>query len=99
MLRARLTAIRKEQGLLTAADDFTTEEGFNALEHEFEVLGKLLNDEWKDVKTMLRKEILGKRPARRKKQKGKGYQELKEFVEAGREIPTLAEVDSDADDD
>ncbi len=96
VLKARLTAIRKEHGLLTEADDFTTEEGFNALEHEFEVLGKLLNDEWKDVKTMLRKEILGKRPARRKRQKSKGYQELKEFVESGREIPTSTETVGDA---
>ncbi len=57
MLNARLLALRREHGLLTAADDFTTEEGFNALEHEYEVLGKLVREKWTDVKQMLKREF------------------------------------------
>lgn len=57
---ARLTALRKEHGLLTPSDDFTSEEAFDELEREFEVLGQLLRDEWKGVKQMLKKEHMGK---------------------------------------
>lgn len=81
VLEARLTATRREYGLLTEADDFTTEEGFTALEHEFEVLGKLVRDEWTDVKKMLRKEFYGgiRETMRAKKpQKSKEYRELSE---------------------
>lgn len=81
VLKARITAIKKEHGLLTKEDVFTTEEGFDELEHEFEVLGKLLSDEWKGVKAMLRSEILGgKRSSSRKKKAGKEYLELRDFV-------------------
>lgn len=83
VLQARLTAVRKEYGLLTEADDFTTEEGFNALEHEFEVLGRLVREEWTEVKKMLKKEFYaGLREATRKKkpQKTKEYEELKRQV-------------------
>lgn len=88
VLSARLTALRKEYGLLTEADDFTTEAGFNALEHEFEVLGRLLNDEWKNVRTMLRKEFsAGLRATMRKKKpvKSKEYLELQQFALSQRE--------------
>lgn len=87
VISARLTAVRKECGLLSAADDFTTEEGFTALEHEFEALGKLLNDEWKGVKSALHKEFAyGIRATmrKRKRSKSKEYNELKDFVLAQR---------------
>ncbi len=79
LLEARLTSIRAEHGLLTEADDFTTEEGFNALEHEFEVLGRLVRDKWTDVKRMLRKEFFDgiRATVRGKKgQKSEEYTEL-----------------------
>ena len=88
VLGARLTAVRKEYGLLTEADDFTTEEGFNALEHEFEVLGRLVRDEWTDVKKMLKKEFYsGIREAMHKKKakKSKEYLELRQHVLSRRE--------------
>lgn len=79
VLGAELTAVRKEHGLLTSADDFTTEEGFNRLEHEFEVLGKLVRNEWKEAKKMLRMEFYeGIRATMRKKKtkKSKEYRAL-----------------------
>ena len=85
VLCAEMTAIRKEYGLLNASDDFTTEEGFNALEHEFEVLGRLVRDEWTDVKKILRKEFYGGIRAamhKKKPQKSKEYLELREQVNA-----------------
>lgn len=57
VLTARLNALYKEYGLLTGAEDFTSEEGFNALEHQYETLGKLLKENWKTVKKTLRKEF------------------------------------------
>lgn len=93
LLGARLTAVRKEHGLLTEADDFTTEEGFTALEHEFEVLCRMLTDEWQKVKAMLRKEMFDSiRATMRKKKpkKSKEYLELQQFVrsrEEGAETP------------
>lgn len=57
VLQARLTAMRREYGLLSGGDDFTTEEGFNALEHEFEVLGKLVREQWTEVKKILKKQF------------------------------------------
>lgn len=84
VLSARLTAVRKENGLLSEADDFTTEAGFNALEHEFEVLGKLLVDEWKNVKTALRKNFYGdiRSSMRKKNAKTKEYAQLQQFVQS-----------------
>ncbi len=58
LLEARLTALRREHGLLSG-EDFTTEEGFNALEHEYEVLGRMVREEWEGVRKMLRKEFYG----------------------------------------
>lgn len=93
VLGARLTALRREYGLLTEADDFTTEAGFNALEHEFEVLGKLVREEWTGVKKMLRKEFYGGiRAAMRKPapSKSKQYNELSGKVKKRREAEKTA---------
>lgn len=57
VLQARLTALRSEYGLLSEGDDFTTEEGFNALEHEFEVLGRLVREQYAEVKKILKKQF------------------------------------------
>ncbi len=85
---ARLTAVRRECGLLTEADDFTSEEGFNALEHEFEVLGMLVREKWTDVKRILKQEFKDSIRATvkgKKGQKSKEYTELSEEVRARRE--------------
>ena len=55
--RARLLAIRKEHGLLTDADDYTSEEAFGELEHELEVLTFYARGEWKTAKQILRREL------------------------------------------
>lgn len=80
MLEARLTALRAEHGLLTEGDDFTTEEGFNALEHEFEVLGRLVRDKWTDVRRMLRKEFFNGLRATMRGQKGQMSGEYTELA-------------------
>ena len=56
--RARLLAIRKEHGLLTDADDYTSEEAFGELEHELEVLAFYARGEWKSAKQLLRRELM-----------------------------------------
>ena len=55
--RARLLAIRKEHGLLTDADDYTSEEAFGELEHELEVLTFYARGEWKTAKQILHREL------------------------------------------
>lgn len=87
VLQARLIALRREYGLLTAADDFTTEEGFNALEHEFEVLGRLVREEWTDVKKILDKEFrshLFETMHAKKPRKSREYEELSAQVRSRR---------------
>ncbi len=84
---ARLTAVRSEYGLLTAADDFTTEAGFNALEHEFETLGRLVRREWTDVKKILKKEFSDSIRAvmrGKKGQKSEEYRKLSAEAQARR---------------
>ncbi len=85
LLEARLLALRREHGLLKAGDDFTTEAGFNALEHEYEVLGKMVREQWEGVKKTLRKEFYGNlRAVVRKKnaRKSERYGQLSEGAKA-----------------
>lgn len=58
VLHARLTALRKEHGLLADTDDFTSEEAFSELERQFEALGELVRGEWRSAKRLLREEFL-----------------------------------------
>ncbi len=88
LLRARLTALRKEHGLLTDTDDYTSEEAFTELEREFETLGEMVRGEWKDAKHLLRQEFrrtlkqsFAEKFARRKAQAAK-TQETEETQEA-----------------
>ncbi len=57
---ARLTALRKEHGLIADSEDFTSEQAFTELEHELEVFTKFVRGEWKNARQLLRKEIFGK---------------------------------------
>ncbi len=59
LLHARLTALRREHGLMTELDDRTSEAAFNELEHELEVLAHYVRGEWTSAKRLLRREILG----------------------------------------
>ncbi len=81
MLTARITALRSEKGEFSAGDDFTTEEGFDELEREFELLGRLVRDKWTDTRKILKKEfyasIRATMKAKRPK-KPKAYKKLRE---------------------
>ncbi len=102
MLRARYTALRSEHGLRGDAD-FTTEEGFNELEREFEALGRLVRREWTDVKRMLRKEFYGslRTVMRGKKgEKSAAYEALVSSAQARRaqgEEPPIGEGTKDSE--
>ena len=53
--KARLLALRAQHGLLTDADDYTSEEAFTELEREIEALGSVLLEQWKGAKRLLRR--------------------------------------------
>ena len=59
LLHARLTALRREHGLLTDTDDYTSEAAFTELEHELEVLAKYARSQWTTAKQLLRREVFG----------------------------------------
>lgn len=54
---ARLTAVRKQRGLIPPTEDFTSEEAFSELEKQFIALGELIHVEWKDTKKLLRRDL------------------------------------------
>ena len=56
LLEARLLAMRKEYGLITDAEEFTSRESFEELERQFEVFKGLFNEEWKKTKRQIRKQ-------------------------------------------
>lgn len=55
---ARLIAIRKEHGLISPVNDFTTEAAFEELEHQLDVFEAFFNEEWKKVKKSIRKNLI-----------------------------------------
>lgn len=57
-MAAKYTALRKQQGLIGADEDFTTEETFDELERQFIVLKKMFKEEWKKTKKRIRRENL-----------------------------------------
>lgn len=54
----RLNALRKEHGLLTDENEFTSRSEFDELEHQYEVFKALFKAEWKKAKRRIRKEVL-----------------------------------------
>lgn len=54
---ARLTALRKEHGLITPTDDFTSKEAIDELENEFYVFKKFFKQEWRKTQWKLIKEM------------------------------------------
>ena len=58
LIEARLIAVRKEHGLDTPYDDFTTEGAFEELEHQLDVFEQFFNEEWKKTKKTIRKNAI-----------------------------------------
>ena len=54
---AKYNALRKEHGLFTAEDDFTTPETFGEIEHQYEVFRAFFKQEWRKTKKRIRKEV------------------------------------------
>ena len=54
---AKYNAMRKEHGLFTAEDDFTTPETFGEIEHQYEVFRAFFKQEWRKTKKRIRKEV------------------------------------------
>lgn len=73
LIKARLTAARERCGLIDD-EDFISEEQFNALERDYETLGRLVCKKWKGVKKELRSKFYTDLKSRLfvKKQRRKG---------------------------
>lgn len=54
---ARINALRKECGLPTGEDEFTSPEAFDELEREYKAFKELFKREWKRAKKKIRKEL------------------------------------------
>ncbi|MCH5166208.1 MAG: hypothetical protein J1G01_07410 [Clostridiales bacterium] len=54
----RLNALRHQHGLMTSADDFTSEKAFNELEHQYDVFRSFFKGEWKKTKKKIRDELM-----------------------------------------
>lgn len=54
----RLNALKAQFGLMTEADDFTSEEAFNELENQYNTFRKFFKSEWKKTKKKIRDELL-----------------------------------------
>lgn len=54
----RLNALKFQYGLMTDADDFTTEKAFNELEIQYNIFRRFFKSEWKKTKKKIRKELL-----------------------------------------
>ena len=54
----RLNALRHEYGLMTDADDFTTENAFNEIEAQYSAFRRFFKGEWKKTKKKIRDELL-----------------------------------------
>ncbi|MBE7084802.1 MAG: DUF2357 domain-containing protein [Clostridiales bacterium] len=56
---ARLNALRKEHGLITDAEDFTSKEAIDELEREYETFQKFFKKEWRKTRWKMIKELFG----------------------------------------
>lgn len=57
----RFNALRSKYGLMTSADDFTSEEAFNEIEAQYNAFRSFFKKEWKKTKKRIRKETFGKK--------------------------------------
>ena len=56
LTEARLNALRKEYKLFTPADDFTEQDKFEEIEHQYNVFKKFFDEEWRKTKKRIRRE-------------------------------------------
>lgn len=54
---AKLNAVKKQYGLFTEADDFTTEENFNEIERQYNAFKTFFKEEWKKAKKRIRSDV------------------------------------------
>ena len=57
LIAARYNAMRHEAGLMTDADDFTSEEAFTEVEQQYYTFKKFFKEEWKKTKKRIRSEV------------------------------------------
>lgn len=53
----RLNSLRHQYGLMTEADDFTTENAFNEIENQYNAFRRFFKGEWKKTKKKIRAEL------------------------------------------
>ena len=95
---ARLKAIRKDHGLITEADDFTSKEAIDELEHESEVFKKIFKKEWHKTQWKLIKEmfisVFGKKAREEDKVQKEAAKREKELAKEQKkaQLPPLTET-------
>ena len=57
LLMAKYNAVRREHGLFTDADDFTSEDSFGEIERQYKLFRTFFREEWKKTKKRIRKEV------------------------------------------
>ena len=57
LLMAKYNAVRREHGLFTDADDFTSEDSFGEIERQYKLFRTFFKEEWKKTKKRIRKEV------------------------------------------
>ena len=75
---ARLNALRKQHGLITDADDFTSKEAIDELEREYEAFQKFFKKEWRKTRWKMIKELFGNLFGKKAREKDKIEKEEKE---------------------
>lgn len=54
---AQLNALRKEHGLISADEDFTSQAAFNELERQLKIFKSFIKEEWQKTKKKIRKDV------------------------------------------
>ena len=57
LIAAKYNALRREYGLFTPSDDFTTAESFGEIERQYRLFTKFFKEEWKKTRKRIRKEV------------------------------------------
>ena len=76
---ARMNALKREYGVFTGKEDFTSRESFNEIEKQYQTFRSFFKEEWKKTKKRIKNEIL--HPAA-EKEKDSSAQEDKTFDQA-----------------
>ena len=76
---ARMNALKREYGVFTGKEDFTSRESFNEIEKQYQAFRSFFKEEWKKTKKRIKNEIL--HPAA-EKEKDSSAQEDKTFDQA-----------------